>query len=161
MIYLDSSILITYLYEEYDAVERFAQARRMFQAIRAGETEAAISFYALPELYGYVESHFPQEEANTTFRLSLVTLFEIPLTVLPYLKRTERSLWRHRIQLRDSSDEPHAAVALAHGCEAIITYDQHFQDVAELIPAYTPEEFLALPPQAEDDNAGSEREGGE
>jgi len=157
MIYLDSTVLITYLYEEYDAVERFAQARQLFQAIQAGETEAAISFYALPELYGYVESHFPQEEANTTFRLSLVTLFEIPLTVLPYLKRTERNLWRHRIRLRDSSDEPHVAVALAHGCETIITYDEHFQDVADLISAYTPEEFLALPSRAEDDNAGDER----
>ena len=51
MIYLDSTILIAYLYEEYDAVERFVQTRRMFQAIRAGETEAAISSYALPELY--------------------------------------------------------------------------------------------------------------
>jgi predicted nucleic acid-binding protein len=157
MIYLDSTILIAYLYEEYDAVECFAQARRVFQAIRAREIEAAISFYALPELYGYVESHFLQEQANTAFRLSLVTLFEIPLTVLPYLKRTERSLWRRRIRLRDSSDEPHIAIALAHGCEAIVTYDQHFQDVAELIPAYTPEELLALPPRTEDDNAGSER----
>jgi len=81
-----------------------------------------------------------------------VTLFEIPLTVLPYLKRTERSLWRHRIRLRDSSDEPHVGVALAHGCEAIITYDQHFQDVAELIPAYTPEEFLVLPRRTEEDH---------
>lgn len=157
MIYLDSTILITYLYEEYEAIERFAQARRMFQAILAGKAEAAISFYALPELYGYVESHFPQEEANTTFRLSLVTLFEIPLTVLPYLKRTERSLWRRRIRLRDSSDEPHVAIALARGCEAIITYDQHFQDAAELIPAYTPEEFLAMSPWARNDNAGSGR----
>ena len=141
----------------YDAVERFTQVWRMFQAIRAGEIEAAISFYALPELYGYVESHFSQDEANTAFRLSLVTLFEIPLTVLPYLKRTERSLWRHRIRLRDSSDEPHITIALARGCEAIITYDEHFQDAADLIPAYTPEEFLALPPRTEDDNARSEK----
>jgi predicted nucleic acid-binding protein len=160
MIYLDSTILITYLYEEYEAVERFTQARRVFQAIRVGDTEAAISFYVLPELYGYVESHFPQEEANTTFRLSLVTLFEIPLTVLSYLDRTERSLWRQRIRLRDSSDEPHVAIALARGCEAIITYDEHFQDVADLIPAYTPEEFLALPHRATDDHARSERGGG-
>jgi predicted nucleic acid-binding protein len=160
MIYLDSSVLITYLYEEYDAIERFAQSRRVFQAVRAGEIEAAISFYALPELYGYVESHFPQKEVNTTFRLSLVTLFEIPLTVLPYLKRIERNLWRHRIRLRDSSDEPHVAIALARSCEAIITYDEHFQDVVDFIPAYTPEEFLALPPRATGDNAGSESGGG-
>ena len=31
------------------------------------------------------------------------------------------------------------------------------QDVADLITAYTPEEFLALPSRAEDDNAGDER----
>ena len=47
--------------------------------------------------------------------------------------------------------------ALVNDCDTLVAYDRHFLSVADLIPAYTPEEFLALPSQTKDDNAGGEK----
>lgn len=148
-IYLDSSVLIAYLYEELDQRERFLHAQRLFQRIQAGEVQAAISFYALPELYSYVVEHYPDDEVNETFRTSMVELFSVPLIVIPFLDRTELNLWRRKFEIRDPTDALHVAAALARGCEGIVAYDEHFQDVADLIPYYTPEAFLATLEQEE------------
>jgi len=46
------------------------------------------------------------------------------------------------VAMQDLSDQPHAILAYLNNCEAIITYDEHFKDIAHLIPVHTPEEFL-------------------
>ncbi len=75
--------------------------------------------------------------------MGLVELFSLPLTILPFLDRTELNLWRRRFTISDPTDALHTAVALAHGCDAIIAYDQHFEAVSDHIPYHTPEEYLA------------------
>ena len=55
----------------------------------------------------------------------------------------ERLIHRRRFAITDASDEPHVIVALLSGCDAILTYDTHFDDVREVIPVYTPTELLA------------------
>ena len=54
MIYLDSSVLIAFLYEESTRPDRFTVVARLVELIRSGRVRAMISFYALPELYGYL-----------------------------------------------------------------------------------------------------------
>lgn len=91
----------------------------------------------------YVAEHFTPARRNETFRLSLVRLFGAPLTVQPFVDRIESEKLRRRFTLADSTDIPHVVAALAFGCSAIITFDNHFQQVRELIPVFTPDEYLA------------------
>ncbi len=143
MIYLDTSVLIPFLYEETIRPERFASTRRLVEAIRSGRVQAVISLYALPELYAYLARQYSDSRFNTTFRLSLIELFQIPFVIAPHLSRTDLELWRRRVKISDATDLPHVASALANGCNCIITFDEHFQQSVGLIAAYDPTQFLA------------------
>lgn len=143
MIYLDSSVLVAFLYEATLRPERYAVVLRLVDAVRTGRIQAMISFYALPELYAYLSAQYSAAPFDTALRLSLIELFSIPLTIVSHLPRTEIEKWRHRISMSDSTDVPHVASALANRCNAIITFDDHFRQVSNLIPVYTPEEYLA------------------
>lgn len=150
-IYLDSSVLIAFLYEKQDQTEKYEQSDHLFTAIRQKRVAAIVSFYALPELYDYVRDHQIPRDANTVFRLSLVELFDMPLWVAPYLKRDDLNRLRQQFSMGDADDVRHVAAALHHHCDAIITFDHDFQQVAALIPAFTPAEFLATLESADDD----------
>ena len=45
-------------------------------------------------------------------------------------------------EMRDASDQPHVICAYLHDCDAIVAYDEHFQDVADRILHLQPEELL-------------------
>ena len=142
-LYLDSSVLVAFLYEEPDQPERFRQIQQLIMAIRDGTIQAVVSFYALPELYGYVARHYPESEINSAFRLSLVELFSVPLIVAPFLDREVLNRLRQQFTVADPDDARHVAVALSRKCDAIITFDHHFRQVADLIPVYEPDAFFA------------------
>ncbi len=141
--YLDSGILVAYLYEEIDNRAKAEQAKRLFDAIVARRLRGIVTFYVLPELYGYVLRNYLAEKADETFRNSLVELFRMPLIVKPYVDRADAERLRRRFTLSDSADIPHVVAALFYGCSELITFDHHFKQVANLIPVYTPDEFLA------------------
>ncbi|MBM3129387.1 MAG: type II toxin-antitoxin system VapC family toxin [Chloroflexi bacterium] len=141
--YLDSSVLIAFLYEKQEHPARFEQVRRLVSAIRERILIGLVSFYVLPELYGHVQANQPENEINLVFRLSLVELFGIPLTIVPFLNREDLNRLRQQFVIADSDDVRHVASALFNKCDAIITFDHDFQQVANLIPAHTPAEFLA------------------
>lgn len=44
--------------------------------------------------------------------------------------------------MRDSSDVPHVITAYLNNCSAIVTYDSHFDAVADIIPCYAPDTLL-------------------
>ena len=142
-VYLDSSVLIAFLYEEEDQPEKFQQAQRLFSAIREERLAGVVSFYALPELYGHVKENHPTGEINPVFRLSLVDLLSIPIVVMPFLERSEFNVLHQKFTISDSQDARHVASALANKCDALITFDNHFRQVSNLIPVFTPAEFLA------------------
>jgi predicted nucleic acid-binding protein len=146
-VYLDSTVLIALLYGQTLEPNRFEQCRRLRTAIQENLIDAVVSFYTLPELYDYVELHQPQPEVNAVFRLGLVELFSLPVRVAPFLDRAELNKLRQQFQITDPDDARHVAAALFKKCDAIITFDHDFQQVAGLIPAYTPAEFLATLPQ--------------
>ncbi|MCL4490163.1 MAG: type II toxin-antitoxin system VapC family toxin [Chloroflexi bacterium] len=147
--YLDSSFLIAYLYEERDDPERFRRANRLIGPIRGGSVEAVVSFYALPELYSYVNRYQPREEVGGVFRASLIQLFSLPISIVPFLDRSELNHLRQRFTISDPYDARHVAAALFKGCDAIIAFDEHFREVSSVIPAYTPDEYLAMPKSSE------------
>jgi predicted nucleic acid-binding protein len=140
--YLDSGVLIAYLYEEVDHRAKAEQAKRLFDAIVARRFQGIVSFYVLPELYGYVTRNYLAEKADETFRNSLVELFRAPLIVKPYVDRTDAERLRRRFTISDSADIPHVVAALFYGCSELITFDHHFNQVAHLMPIFTPDEFL-------------------
>lgn len=143
MVYLDSSVLIAFLYEERDQPENSSAAKRFMEEVRQQKIQAAVSFYALPELYDFVESHQLESEVGSVFRLGLVELFLVPLNIFPFLSRELFNELRKRIIFVDADDARHVAMALSRQCSAIITFDNHFQQVRELIPVFTPDEYLA------------------
>ena len=143
-VYLDTTVVIAFLYGELVEPERFTQARKLFHEVETGSLWGVVSLYVLPELYGYVVDHFSEDQVSEIFRLGLVELFTIPVVVMPYLDRVELELWKRRFSMRDATDVAHVAMALSGGCDYIATYDEHFQDVADLIPARTPEELLEI-----------------
>jgi len=144
IVYLDTSVLIPYLYQEREEPGLLAQMQRFFDAVRAGHLEAWVSFYVLPELYDFVGDAYETEKAPEVFRESLVVLFSEPVIVRPYLDRSTLSLWRRRFTISDSDDVLHVAAALAWGCDAIVTYDHHFFQVKEHIPVGFPDECLEV-----------------
>ena len=143
LVYLDSTVLIALLYGETIEPARFEQCRRLRTAIHDGLTGAVVSFYALPELFDYVERHQPTDEVNAVFRLSLVELLSLPIIIMPFLDRGDLNQLRQQIKIADPDDARHVAAALNRKCDAIIAFDHHFAQVANIIPTYTPAEFLA------------------
>lgn len=142
IVYLDSSVLIAFLYEKQDHPSQFEQAQRLVSAIRELSVSGVVSFYVLPELYSYVKEHYPPDLVSLVFRLSLVELYELPLIVVPFLNRDELNRLRTRFIIADSDDARHVAAALASQCDALITFDHDFQQATNVIRAHTPAEFL-------------------
>jgi len=141
-LYLDSVVLIDYLFQTVDSIEREQIGQQFFSAVRQGETECIVSFYSLPELFGYVQRNYPQDIVNAVFKESIIVLFSEPVTVASYLDRTEVNRLRRRFTIADPYDALHVACALSNNCDAIVTYDSHFQAVADAISVFTPSQVL-------------------
>ena len=140
-LYLDTVILIDYLYNS-EETERTQAIGRIFELARQEKVELFVSFYALPELWGYVDRNYPAQIANPVLRESLIVLFSEPITVVPQLNRTDANILHRRFRIRDSYDALHVACALFHHCDAILTYDFHFQSVNSIISVKTPQDIV-------------------
>lgn len=136
-VYLDTTIITLLLFGQKRNPERFEEVRQLFDAIDNGQVAAVISIYALQELCSFCYANFPTEDAPTVTRLAF---YELLLT--PLLSRTDRIVLSRRFPIRDASDQAHAGVAHREGCSYIITYDHHFQDIADLLPSLTAGELL-------------------
>lgn len=58
------------------------------------------------------------------------------------MSRVQKIVHSRTFEIRDASDQPHVICAYLHDCDAIVAYDEHFQDVADRIPYLQPEELL-------------------
>lgn len=76
-------------------------------------------------------------------KLALSTLFNNKFELCGLLSREERLLNRARFNINDLSDQPHAISAYLNKCDAIATYDDHFQQIKDKINVYSPEEIIA------------------
>ncbi len=143
-VYLDTSVTNVWLFGREKEAERFEQTVRLFDAINAGQLEAIVSLYTVQEVCAYCAENFPVGVVATVSRLAVHQLLGNQLGLVSLLNRMERLLHGRKFSIRDASDQSHVISALLHRCDAIITYDTHFQDVSDFIPCLLPEEALAL-----------------
>ncbi len=141
--YLDTTVLTLLLFGQSHHPQRYAEVRAFFEALDAGRLQAVVSIYALQELCAYCYANFPVEHAPVVTRLALHELLGHEVLVVPLLTRMDRIVLSRRFPMLDPSDQAHAATAYREGCDVIITYDEHYQDIAERFPCLTASEVLA------------------
>ncbi|MBI1814013.1 MAG: type II toxin-antitoxin system VapC family toxin [Deltaproteobacteria bacterium] len=149
MLYIDTSVLLVYTLTQTVERERYRPTAEFFAHVASGALAAATSFYALHEVHVFALNSAPDFSVGAAYgRAALVQILSLPLQLFPLLSRVERRRHAARFaSLRDSSDLPHAVAAAIHGCEAIVTYDSHFDAVSTVLPCRRPEDFLAQLPR--------------
>ena len=145
MLYVDTSVLLVYTLTQTVERERYGTTSEFFARVASGSLTAATSFYALHEVHVFALDNVADFSTGAAYgRAALVQILSLPLQLFPLVSRTERRRHAARFAaLRDSSDLPHAIAAAVHGCEAIVTYDSHFDAVSAILPCRKPEDYLA------------------
>jgi len=136
-IYLDTSVILVYLFGRYKEPERHTAVSQLFDKIRTGQLFACISLYAFQEIYRFCQEHY-QADVSNVFRLALLRLLEYPLEIRPLLTRHER-----RFTISDASDSSYVISAYINLCDAIVSYDSHFDEVKDFLNSLTPEALIA------------------
>ena len=150
MIYLDTTILVTFAFAKHAAPQRHRQAAELIARISTGTVQAVTSFYALHELFVFaIRNLAPDTAAGSELgKQGLVEILQTKVKVLPMLTRQERTLNQHIFRaFKDSSDVSHAISAHLAGCQALVSFDAHFKSLPPDLPWKTPDEILALPAQ--------------
>ena len=142
-VYLDTTVITLLLFGARTHPDRHSEVIDFFATLDAGSLQAVVSIYALQELCAFCYGNFPAEDAPRVARLAFHELFGHELMLVPLLSRADRIVLNHRFPMRDTSDQAHAATAYHVGCEAIVTYDRHYQDIADRIPCLTAAEVLS------------------
>lgn len=81
-IYLDTSVLIVYLFGKEKEPERFKAVSNLFDRANNREFQVAISLYSFQEISEYIKDTFPLSLSTETFRLSLLLLLRNRLEIL-------------------------------------------------------------------------------
>ncbi len=141
-IYLDTSVILVYLFGQYTEPERHNIVSQLFDRIRMGRLTACISLYAFQEIYRFCQEHY-QADVSNVFRLALLCLLEHPIEITPLLARYEKLIYERQFTISDASDSPHVVSAHINHCDAIVSYDSHFDEVTVFINSLTPESLIA------------------
>jgi len=141
--YLDASVIIVKLFGQEKERERHAHVSRLFEAIDTGRIIAIISVYTVQGVCVFCRDQLATAEPEIAALLALRELLQYDLRIVPLLSRMEKIVHSRAFDMRDPSDQPHAIAAYLHNCDAIVAYDEHFKDVAHLIPYLQPDELLA------------------
>jgi len=136
-VYLDTTVIILLLFGEKSQPERHAEVIQLFAALDANRLQAVVSLYALQELCAFCFDNFPADQSPRVARLAFHELLEHELLIAPLLNRMDRIILSRRFPMEDTSDQVHAVTADKQGCEAIVTYDQHYQVIADRILCLT------------------------
>ena len=145
-IYLDTSVIAVYLFGKHSETEagRLPPVKKLFDLINAHKVSATISLYTVQEIYSFCRRTFGPEDAGHISRSSLAELFTNDFELAGLLTREERLLHRVRFAIDDLSDQPHVISAYLTGCDAIVTYDRHFQKIKKVFAIYVPEEIIGI-----------------
>lgn len=144
-VYLDTSVINVHLFGRYSEIEmvRAPGVDKLFSLINADSINAIVSLYTIQEIFVFCRKTFAGGEAGHIARISLAALFADRFELVGLLSREERLIHRNRFMMSDLSDQPHAISAFINKCNAIITFDKHFKENADLMPAFTPDEFIS------------------
>ncbi len=141
-VYLDASTVNVYLFGKDVEVERYCATEHLFRLLDSRVVDGVISLYMIQEICSYCQNNFPVDDLRDVTRLSIIKILTIDLEIAPMLTRLERLIHQRKYQMTDSSDVPHAIIAELRNCDAIITYDSHFDEIKDVITVMTPKEFL-------------------
>ncbi len=153
-VYLDASVCNVLLFGEEKEAERYVHVTRLFKSINAGQVEAVVSLYTVQEICMYCYNNFPPEMTSDVSRLAVRDLLDNEVKLIPLLTRMERLVHSRRFTTKNASDESHVIAALLNECEAIVAYDEHFRDSADVMPYLRPEELLARLKDSQGTNSG-------
>jgi predicted nucleic acid-binding protein len=142
-VYLDTTVITLLLFGAQTDPGRHREVTAFFVELDKGGVQAVVSIYALQELCAFCYGNFSAEDAPHVARLAFHELLGHELMLVPLLSRADRIVLNRRFPMRDTSDQAHAATAFHVGCEAIVTYDRHYQDIADRIPCFTAAEALS------------------
>jgi predicted nucleic acid-binding protein len=144
LLYIDTSVLLPYTLTQAVEEARYRSTEKFFAKMGDGALSAATSFYALHELYVFALDNAPDFIEGADYgKAALEKILASPIRILPFVSRVERMRHARRFsRLRDATDVPHAIAASVYGCEAIVSYDDHFSAISDLIPYKTPEDYL-------------------
>ena len=139
--YLDSTILITFMFGSKLEPDKFDDVFRLFDCEKI---DLVTSLYALIELYNYPMFNFEMDEREKRLlaKYALIRVLLAETEITPMLPRAIRSYYNNIFKMNDKSDIPHAISAYVEGCDYIVTYDRHFKDIGDKIQCITPEGVL-------------------
>ncbi len=143
MIYVETTVLIIYTLARHSEVGRYTHVAKLFQRIDTEEVEAVTSFYALHEMFLFALRNAPDPATGAQAgKEALLEILKTKIRLTPLPTREERILHSHTFSaLSDASDVSHAISAFLAGCDTIVSYDQHFDEIASILPRRLPEEF--------------------
>lgn len=137
--------MIIYTLARHSEVGRYKHVAELFQRIDDEEVEAVTSFYALHEVFLFALRNAPDPATGAQAgKASLLEILKTKIRLTPLPTREERILYSRTFSaLSDASDVSHAISALLVGCDTIISYDHHFDEIASILPMCLPEEFAS------------------
>lgn len=144
-VYLDTTVVSIQLFGSFSERERERRSdvKKLFAKIDSGEVDATVSFYVLQELYMICTELADAAELELFVREVFLEILHHRVGIFGFLAREERLIHRRRFTIRDPSDEPHVIAALISNCDAIVSYDSHFNDVRDIIQVYTPTKLVS------------------
>nr|QNO52384.1 hypothetical protein IAKEDICC_00004 [Methanosarcinales archaeon ANME-1 ERB6] len=140
-LYLDSTILITFVFGARLEPKRFNDVSTLFHS---KNVELVTSLYALIELYNYPIFNFEQEDKEKRLfaKQAILRVLLTEIEIAPMLPRELRSYYSGIFKMDDSSDVPHAISAYVEKCNYVVTYDRHFENIEDKIGCRTPKKVL-------------------
>lgn len=141
-LYLDASVVNVYLFGVEKEPDRYPKVVALFDAIHTGRVDGVVSVYTIQEICVYCRDFFPEDVFAVTAHLAVQKLMNVRLQLVPLLTREEKVRNSRAFSIRDPSDQPHVILAHLHQCDALVAYDDHFEDTSHLVPYLQPDEVL-------------------
>jgi len=141
-IYLDTSAINSFLFGIEKEPERYSEVAEILNLLKQGQLIIVISYYTLLELYWFCMDNFPEKESKEKARKALVEVLSYPVELVPLLNREDKLRLIPKFTMSDASDIPHAIMSYVHNCKYIVSYDSHFEEVADVVEFLKPKGLL-------------------
>ncbi len=135
-VYLDSTILITYVFGAKKEPNKFKDVERLFNC----GAELVTSIYALIELYNFPIYNF-EHDKRIMAKYGFIIVLSTDIEIAPMLERGLKIMHSREFNMEDKSDIPHAISAFIERCDYIVTFDSHFKTLTK-IKSLTPGELF-------------------
>lgn len=135
-VYLDSTILITFVFGAKKEPDKFRDVERLFDC----GGNLVTSIYSLIELYNFPIYNF-EHNKRTSAKYGLLVVLSTNIEIAPMLERGLKIMYSREFNMEDKSDIPHAISAFLEKCDYIVTFDSHFKTLAK-VKSLTPGELL-------------------